>query len=150
MDQSRQQPRIAIGGGMIFVAIGLALFARLALFPAGPGADRTSPDPPRDPAALIASPNDPLMIKAIEVARSAAKPGKGSNAWSSSSGGGATISFKTVGGSIALTREEIAEANFIYPQFVSRAKAGQVLIGSVSSRDSSSNDGSPGSWGSTE
>ena len=72
MSEQRSQPRTAIGGGMIFVAVGLALFARLALFPSGPGADPAPAVQPRDPTELIASPNDPLMIKAIEVARSAA------------------------------------------------------------------------------
>lgn len=151
MEHSKPYVRTAIGGGAIFAAIGVALFARTAMLPHGRRFDNPPVQPAREQSALIASPNDPLMIKAIELARGSSKAGKGSNPWSSSSGSGATISFRTVGGSIALTREEIAEANFIYPQFVSRANAGEELIGSVSSDHNDSFDyASPGAWGNAD
>ena len=82
----------------------------------------TPPHAAGDPMALLASPNDPLMIEAIRYARASAKHAAGGNAWSLPKSDGSTATFATPGSSITLSQKEIAEANFIYPQLRERAK----------------------------
>ena len=102
-----------------FLVLFLALFGA-ALRPGGyqPKAQK----PPRDPMVLLASPNDPLMIEAIKIARSVAAQKSGANAWSRPKSDGPVATLSTYGGSISLSRKEIADANFIYPQLRERAK----------------------------
>ena len=88
----------------------------------GPGTHTTTAKPARDPMVLVASPNDPQMIAAIKNAQLWARNKAGGNAWSKPKGGGPTATFATRGGSITLSRTEIAEANSVYPHFVARAK----------------------------
>ncbi len=97
----------------------------LALFGAAmkPGGYQPKPTKPlRDPMVLVASPNDPQMIAAIKSAQLWARSKAGGNAWSKPKGSGPTATFATPGGSITLTRAEIAEANSVYPHFAARAR----------------------------
>ena len=82
----------------------------------------TAPHAVSDPMALIASPNDPLMIEAIRYARGLSSHAAGGNAWSLPKSDGPTATFATPGSNITLSQKEIAEANFIYPQLRERAK----------------------------
>lgn len=91
----------------------------------GPGTGHKQPAqraPLRDPMTLAASANDPQMIAAIHVAQATARANGGGNAWTKPKADGPTATFATPGGSITLSRSEIADANSIYPHLVSRAK----------------------------
>ncbi|MFM5916075.1 MAG: hypothetical protein ACKOOL_00920 [Novosphingobium sp.] len=76
--------------------------------------------PAADPMKLVAPAGDPQMAEAIRIAQMPVA-GKG-NPWSKSPGTGPSATFEIPGGSITLTRSEIAEANFIYPQLKENAK----------------------------
>ena len=84
--------------------------------------DQAHTQPPAGSMALVASPNDPLMIEAIRYARESTKQAAGSNAWSLPKSDGPTATFATPDSNITLSQKEIAEANFIYPQLRERAK----------------------------
>jgi hypothetical protein len=77
--------------------------------------------PPRDPMKLIASPNDPYMVESIRIAR---MPRAKSNPWGLEKPlNGHTATFQTPGGTITLTKGEIADANTIYPQLRGHQKS---------------------------
>lgn len=87
------------------------------------------PKQQRNPMDLIASANDPHMIEAIRIAR---MPSSEVGVWGARPlTGKPTATFKTPSGSITLTREEIANANTIYPQLKSNPA---ILYGSPSGR----------------
>lgn len=99
--------------------------------------------PPRDPMALIASPNEPFMFEAIRLAQA---PHSEDGPWGGAKRKqGPTATFKTAGGSITLTQSEIAGANEIYPQLVNNPK---ILYGSSSSRSHSYSEDMERDWGS--
>ena len=77
--------------------------------------------PQRNPMTLIASPNDPQMVEAIRIAQATARYHAGGNAWTKDKTEGPTATFATPGGSITLSRSEIADANTVYPQLLARA-----------------------------
>jgi hypothetical protein len=100
-----------------------SLIVILALFGAvmRPGGYQPEPQAPiRDPMQLIASPNDPLMIKAISYAK--ARRAEDGPWGKDDHSEGPTATFKTPGGSITLTRDQIASANYIYPQLTNQAQ----------------------------
>ncbi len=100
------------------------------------GGDEPAPAPPkqkRNPMELVASPNEPFMIEAIRIAR---MPSSDVGVWGARQlTGSPTATFKTPAGSITLTREEIANANTIYPQLKSNPA---ILHGTRSSSRSES------------
>ena len=113
----------------------------------GPGTGHIEPKThQRDPMVLIASPNDPLMIKAISFAQGSARNRAGGSAWSKPKADGSTARFTTPAGSITLSRAEIAEANFIYPQLKQRARDGHHYSTSGGSADAGFSDGDTGEW----
>jgi hypothetical protein len=74
-------------------------------------------EPQHRPMELVASPNEPFMFEAIRIAR---MPSSETGVWGARRPTGEpTATFKTPGGSITLTRSEIANANTIYPQLKS-------------------------------
>jgi len=118
----------------------------------GPGTGHKQPAqraPLRDPMTLAASANDPQMIAAIHVAQATARAHSGGNAWTKPKSAGPTATFATPGGSITLSRSEIADANSIYPHFVARAKhprdGGTVRRSAAAGFDSEFSDRS--AWG---
>ena len=120
----------AIGTNLRSAVTFTTMILFLALFGAVMRPDRhqTKPQkPPRDPMTLVASPNDPQMIASIQIAQATARVQSGGNAWTKPKADGPTATFATPGGSITLTRSEIAEANSVYPHLVSRAKHPQEL-----------------------
>ena len=114
----------------------------------GPGTKTTTAQPARDPMALIASPNDPLMIQAIKFAQGSGPKGLNGGVWNKPRTDGSTATFTTPAGSITLGRAEIAEANFVYPQLVRRAKdANRRSTGRVSADSGFSDGDDAGQWG---
>jgi hypothetical protein len=108
----------------LHIALGLTAFAALAMVYAG-GSSTSDPQPQvAGPPTLVASANDPIMIEAIRYARGSSKSRAGNNAWSKPKSEGSATTFATPSGSITLSREEIEEANFIYPQLAERARKG--------------------------
>lgn len=94
--------------------------------------------PQRNPMELVASPNEPFMIEAIRIAR---MPTSEIGVWDARRPTGEpTATFKTPGGSITLTREEIANANTIYPQL----KSNPAILHGTRSTSRSSSDQSRG------
>jgi hypothetical protein len=80
------------------------------------------PESTQDPVAdrLIASPNDPHMIEAIRMAQahsSKVRPWGGAERIP-----GPAITLQTLGGPLTLTRQEIVNANQIYPQLKDKSK----------------------------
>ena len=115
----------AIGTNLRSAVTFTTMILFLALFGAvmRPDRNQTKPQkPPRDPMTLVASPNDPQMIESIQIAQATARVQSGGNAWTKPKADGPTATFATPGGSITLSRNEIAQANSIYPRLVSRAK----------------------------
>jgi hypothetical protein len=94
------------------------------------------PEPQRNPMELIASPNDPLMIEAIKIARA---PTSNDGPWGAAPvRRGPTATFQSPGGPVTLTRDEIANANSIYPQLKSNPA---ILRGATSNGPSAPSGG---------
>lgn len=124
-------------------------FTALAAFSLiyGPGTHTTTAQPTRDPMTLIASPNDPLMIQAIKYAQGAGRKGSNGGVWNKPKTDGLTATFTTPAGSITLSRAEIAEANFVYPQLKQRARDGHHYShGGGSADDGFSTGDNAGEW----
>ena len=97
-----------------------------------------------DPMALVTSPNEPLMIEAIRYAtarRADDGPWGGDQRQQ-----GPTATFPIPGGTITLTRDQIAEANFVYPQLKERARNGRPYSGGGGPAAASFSDGEVGEW----
>lgn len=102
------------------------------------GSEPAQPPPPqRNPMELVASPNEPLMIEAIKIARASSSENGRWRADKIAQGPRAT--FKTPGGSITLASSEIEDANSIYWQLKANTA---ILHGSRSSSSRSTHSGS--------
>ena len=147
MDLSNSARRVTLSPYRFQIFLGLSALAAFSLI-YGPGTGSNKPETARDPLALIASANDPLMIQAIKYARSAAQSRSGGNVWAKPKTDGSTATFTTPAGSITLTRAEIAEANFVYPQLKQRARDGHHNSSTSGSADEDFTSGdNAGHWG---
>lgn len=97
------------------------------------GGDR-APEPaskPRKSLELVASPNDPLMIQAIQIVR---MPSSNNGPWGAAPvRRGPTKTFQSPGGPVTLTHDEILNANSLYYQIKANPA---ILRGTRSSRSS--------------
>ena len=106
------------------IVLGLIAFAALGMVYGGGFSSTDAPVQVQGQPQLIASANDPIMIDAIRYARAHSKGESGGSPWSKPRTGGDSATFTTPAGSITLSRDEIENANFIYPQLAERARNG--------------------------